>query len=180
MTYLKIFITILCLTLSLNACKNSEKPKENTSPATISITKGKILEPELLISKSEAAKLLGEAVEDGKKSETKVVGQKICFYKPVNSSSRRFLQISLTQNSFMPPAGVGSETIYRETKKMIGNSKTEIKELGNDAFIAANGINILKDGYYIVISSSLVHKNDGDLTLKSAGKKALENLEQLK
>jgi len=180
MRIIKIFIAILCL--SLNACQNNEKPQENNAPAQLATnsTQGNILEPELLISKVEAAELLGEAVEDGKKSETKAVGQKICFYKPVNSSSRRFLQISLTQDSFMPPAGVGSETIYRETKKMIVNSKTDIKEIGNDTFIAANGINIFKDGYYIIISSSLVHKNDGDLTLKSAGKKALENLERFK
>jgi hypothetical protein len=176
----KTSLIILCLALSLSACQNNDKSNTATSSATTSTTSSKILEPENLITKIEAAELLGAPVAEGEKRETKEIGQKICFYKPANDSSNHFLQIALTQDAFMPPGGVGSETIYRETKKMTGDSKTDVKELGNEAFIAANGLNIYKNGYYIVISTSLVHKDTQDPMLISAGKKALENLEKAK
>ena len=172
-----IFIGSLCFALTLNACKSNDKPKENETPAQTSSIKGKVVEPEILINQNEAAELLGEAVEKGEKRETKPVGQKICYYKPVNSSSRKYLQISLTQDSFMPPTGVGSKTIYLETKKLIGSSKTDVKEFGNEAFIAVGGLHIFKDGYYILISSGNIDKDE---TLKNEGKKALENLDKVK
>ena len=86
----KGFILLLSVTLALGACNANDKPKDNvTPPAQASVTKGKILEPELLINQNEAAEILGEAVEKGEKRETKAVGQKICFYKPVNTSSKK-------------------------------------------------------------------------------------------
>jgi hypothetical protein len=173
----KKFIVLLSVMLTLGACNSNDKPKEIEAPAQASSIKGKVLEPEMLINQNEAAELLGEAVEKGEKKETKAVGQKICFYKPVNSSSRKYLQISLTQDSFMPPTGVGSETIYRETKKLIGNSKTDVKEFGNEAFIAIGGLHLFKDGYYILISSANINRDE---TLKNAGKKTLENLAKVK
>lgn len=171
----KTFIVLLSVILTLGACNS--KPQEIEAPAQARSIKGKILEPEMLINQNEAAELLGEAVEKGEKKETKAVGQKICFYKPVNTTSKKYLQISLTQDSFMTPAGVGSETIYRETKKLIGDSKTDVKEFGNDAFIAIGGLHLFRDGYYILISSGNIKKNE---TLKNAGKKALENLDKVK
>ena len=171
----KTFIVLLSVILTLGACNS--KPQEIEAPAQARSIKGKILEPEMLINQNEAAELLGEAVEKGEKKETKAVGQKICFYKPVNTTSRKYLQISLTQDSFMPPAGVGSETIYRETKKLIGDSKIDVKEFGNDAFIAIGGLHLFRDGYYILISSGNIKKNE---TLKNAGKTALENLDKVK
>lgn len=173
------FMVLLSASLALGACnsKSNDQPKENEIPVHTSATKGKILEPEMLINQNEASELLGEAVETGEKKETKAVGQKICFYKPVNSSSNNYLQVSLTQDSFMPPTGVGSETIYRETKRMIGNSKKEVKEFGNEAFIAIGGLHLFKDGYYILISSG---KRDNEETLKNAGKKVMESLGKVK
>ncbi len=70
-----IFIGALCFTLTLNACKSNDKPKENDAPAQARSIKGKVLEPEMLINQNEAAELLGEAVEKGEKKETKTVGQ---------------------------------------------------------------------------------------------------------
>ena len=83
------FMVLLSASLALGACnsKSNDQPKENEIPVHTSATKGKILEPEMLINQNEASELLGEAVETGEKKETKAVGQKICFYKPVNSSS---------------------------------------------------------------------------------------------
>ncbi|NMW21463.1 MAG: hypothetical protein HKK67_07495 [Chlorobiaceae bacterium] len=175
-----IIISLLCFALTLGACKNNDKPKENSTPEKVNAINKKVLEPEMLINKNEAAELLGEAVKDGEKRETKVVGLKLCMYNPVNSSSSRYLQVGLTQDSFMPPEGVGSETIYRQLKKMLASSKIDVKELGNEAFIATGGLYILKDGYYILISSGNIARDETILTLKSAGKKVLENLDKVK
>lgn len=172
---------LLAVTLALGACKSENKEDKSGVPATALLKAGKVLEPEALISKSDAATLLGEAVQDGQKSETPVVGMKLCMYTAANPSSNRYLQISLTQDSFMPREGVGSETIYRELKKMFGGSKREIKELGNEAFIANGGLYLFKDGYYIMISAGNTTKNDQTVaTLKEAGKTALNNLEKVK
>jgi len=60
---------------------------------------------------------------------------------------------------------------------MIGDSKKEVKEFGNEAFIAIGGLHLFKDGYYILISSG---KRDNEETLKNAGKKVMENLGKVK
>ena len=172
---------LLAFALVLGACKSDNKEGNKSTPATEYKMAGKVLEPEMLISKNDAAELLGETVQDGKKSETPIVGMKISMYNAVNPSSLQYLQISLTQDSFMPSESVGSETIYRELKKMFGSSKTDIKELGNEAFIATGGLYLFKDGYYIMISAGNNIRNDQTVAiLKAAGKKALDKLEKIR
>ena len=176
-----IAVTLLAFALILGACKNDNREEKNGTPATELLKEGKVLEPEALISKSDAAELLGEAVLDGKISETPVVGMKLCMYSAANPSSSRYVQVSLTQDSFMPRESVSSETIYRELKKMFGSSKTDIRELGNEAFIATGGLYLFKDGYYIMISAGNNIRNDQTVAvLKAAGKKALDKLEKIR
>ena len=43
----KGFILLLSVTLALGACTGNDKPKENATPAQASVTKGKIIEPEM-------------------------------------------------------------------------------------------------------------------------------------
>ncbi len=175
-----IAVTLLAFALTLGACKSDKQEDKTGAPATELLKAGKVLEPEELISKNDAAKLLGEEVQDGKKSETPIVGMKLCMYSAVNPSSRHYIQVSITQDSFMPRESVNSETIYRELKKMFGGSKREVKELGNDAFIATGGLYLFKDGYYIMISSGNTITNDQTIaTLKEAGKTALDKLDKL-
>ena len=66
-------MVLLSASLALGACnsKSNDQPKENEIPVHTSATKGKILEPEMLINQNEASELLGEAVETGEKKETK-------------------------------------------------------------------------------------------------------------
>ena len=176
-----IAVTLLACALTLGACKSDKKEDKTGAPSTELLKAGKVLEPEELISKSDAEKLLGEAVRDGKKSETPIVGMKLCMYSAANPSSRGYIQVSLTQDSFMPRESVSSETIYRELKKMFGGSKREVKELGDEAFLATGGLYLFKDGYYIMISSGNTSTNDQKVaTLKEAGKTALDKLEKIK
>jgi hypothetical protein len=176
-----IAVLLLGFALTLGACKSDNNQDNNGTPATERTKTGKVLEPEMLISKHDASELLGEAVQDGKKSETPVVGMKLCMYNALNPSSNSYLQVSLTQDSFMPPKGVGSETIYRELKKMLGGSKTNVTELGSEAFIATGGLYLFKDGYYIMISAGNNTANaQTTAMLKAAGKKALDKLDKLR
>ncbi len=176
-----IAVLLLGMALTLGACKSDNKQEINGTSATEKIKTGKILEPETLISKDEAAEILGEAVQDGEKSETEVVGMKLCMYNALNPSSNRYLQVSLTQDSFMPSKGVGTETIYHELKKMFGGSKTNVMELGSEAFIATGGLYLFKDGYYIMISAGNNIRNGQTVAiLKAAGKKALDKLEKIR
>jgi glyoxylate carboligase len=176
-----ITVMLLAFTLALGACKSDNKTEQNGTPAIEHTKAGKVLEPEMLISKDEAAELLGEAVQNGKKSETAVVGMKLCIYNAVDPSSSNYLQVSLTQDSFMPPEGVGSEKIYRELKKMFADSKHDVTELGSEAFIATGGLYLFKDGYYIMISAGNNIRNDQTIAiLKAAGKKALDRLEKIR
>ncbi|MEI7825085.1 MAG: hypothetical protein WCI01_07285 [Chlorobiaceae bacterium] len=176
-----IAILLLGFALTLGACKSQNKKETNGTSATEGKKSGKLLEPEMLISKGDAAELLGEDVQEGKKSETEVVGMKLCMYNALNPSSNRYLQVSLTQDSFMPPKGVGTETIYRELKKMFGGSKTNVTKLGSEAFIAAGGLYLFKDGYYIMISAGNNSRNQETIAiLKAAGRKALDKLEKIR
>lgn len=172
---------LLAISLTLGGCKSNNKEGLNGTPSTEHINAVKLLEPEMLISKDEAAKLIGEAVQDAKKSETAVVGMKLCVYNAVDPSSNNYLQVSLTQDSFMPHEGVGSERIYRELKKMLTDSRTDIKELGSEAFIANGGLYLFKNGYYILISTGNNASKDKKIAvLKNAGKQAIEKLENLR
>jgi hypothetical protein len=58
---------------------------------------GQMIEPKQLISKEEAAQLIGEAVKDGSTDEQPVLGMKICFYPAENSASKAYLQIAVIQ-----------------------------------------------------------------------------------
>lgn len=173
-------LLLLSFTLNLGACRSGNDTRKNSAVQKESIKSAKLLEPEMLISRDEAAMLLGEPVADGKKSETKAVGMKLCLYNPQNTSSQSFLQLSLTQDTFMPPEGVGSETIYRELKKMLSGSKTDLPELGNEAFIATGGLYLFKDGCYIMIAAGNTGNDETISILKAAGRKVLENLERLR
>lgn len=176
----RILLLLLSLTLTLGACGSGDDTRINSAAQKESKKSAGLLEPEMLISRDEAAILLGEPVENGKKSETKAVGMKLCLYNPQNTSSQRFLQVSLTQDTFMPPEGAGSETIYRELKKMLSGSKTDLPELGNEAFIATGGLYLFKNGCYIMIAAGNTGNEETMGILKAAGRKVLENLERLR
>ena len=60
-------------------------------------SEGPMIEPKQLISKEEAAQLLGEVVKDGSVDEKLIMGMKVCFYPAENSSSKGYLSITVIQ-----------------------------------------------------------------------------------
>jgi len=111
-------IVIFCIALVLSGCSSNESQSASTqlpgggqSPAANSSSMpqtsqqgesgGQMIEPKQLISKEEAAQLLGEPVKDGMTDKKPVLGMKICFYAAENSASKSYLQIAVVQSGML-------------------------------------------------------------------------------
>ena len=110
-------IVILCIALALSGCSSNESQSASTqlpggqSPAANSSSMpqtsqqggggGQMIEPKQLISKEEAAQMLGEPVKDGMTDEKPVLGMKICFYAAENPASKSYLQIAVVQSGML-------------------------------------------------------------------------------
>jgi len=118
-------VVILCIALALSGCASNESQSASTqlpgggqSPAASSSSMpqtsqqggggGQMIEPKQLISKDEAAQLLGEPVKDGMTDEKPVLGMKICFYAAENPASKSYLQIAVVQSGMLQQ-GQGQE-----------------------------------------------------------------------
>ena len=137
-----------------------------------------LIEPCNLISKTEAESVMGTALSEGQYTENKITGQKICLYEAADKNSFDFLQISLTQNKFIPPnilsSGQNAKTIFTSIKDAFPD-REDINKIGDDAFIAPPGIHILKGDCYLSIGAGNIKRNRDKLI--SAGVKAMENIE---
>lgn len=156
----------------------SEWYLDHDAHATDPKMSAQLIEPCELITRTEAEEIMGEEMKDGQYSENKVVGLKICFYEAADENSFAFLQISLTQNSFISPnvlaSGQNVQTIYNSIKEAFPD-RQDIKGMGDDAFIATPGIHILKGEYYLTIGVGNINRNKDKLT--DAGAKAMAKLE---
>ena len=186
-TVLVFVIILICSTL-LGACQNAEHAvstaESNTSEKQESseneTTRADIIEPEELISKDEAEAILGMSVANGEKSENEVTGQKICFYDGVNNDINGFLQISISQEAFLPSSSyMDIEDIFTSIKDMFSESLIPIDGLGDDAFLASGGYYILYRGYFISIYSGNTEKAEVLNRLDEASHIALNNLDAL-
>jgi hypothetical protein len=134
-----------------------------------------LIEPCELISRAQAGQLVGEPMKAPEKRENKVVGQKLCIYHAAGEGSFRFLQISLTQQAFMPTGGQSPKSIYEALKANFPKA-VEVAGVGDDAFIAPPGLHILKGNYYITIAVGNSDDPKNREILKAAGEQAIENL----
>jgi len=150
--------------------KSSNSEKSNISE--------RIIEPDELISKTEAEQLIGESLKAGERKDTKAVGMKLCVYNAVKEDTFKFLQVSITQKTFMPDNGQSPESIYKSIKDNYENAVV-VEGIGNEAFIAPPGLHILNGTYYITIAIGNSDDEKNRETLKAAGKKAVENLNKL-
>jgi len=132
-------IVILCIALALSGCASNESQSASTqlpggggqSPAASSSSMpqtsqqggggGQMIEPKQLISKVEAAQLLGEPVKDGMTDEKPALGMKICFYAAENSASKSYLQIAVVQSAMLPQ-GQGQGQGQPQTSASSGTS----------------------------------------------------------
>lgn len=172
----------LCAFLLFTGCSGNapEKTEKAGESATVQQPQAsKIIEPCELITAEDAAKILGEAVKPAEKSEKQVVGMKLCMYN-AQSDSMEFLQVTLTQDAFMQSGGIPTASIYKSLKDNFEGMRTDIKGVGDEAFISTGGIYIMADGYYIQIGAGNTSKESVRNRLIEAGKMAVAKLNSLK
>jgi hypothetical protein len=176
-----IRILPLCAVLLFAGCGGNSSQQSDTGGGNSAVQQkvSKIIEPCQLITEEDAAKLLGEAVKPAEKSEKQVVGMKLCMYKPASGEPIPFLQVSLTQDAFFPPGGAGAASIYKSLKDNFEGMRTDVDGVGNEAFIATGGINIMADGYYIQIGAGNTSNDVVRNRLIEAGKIAVAKLKTL-
>jgi hypothetical protein len=176
-----IRILPLCTVLLFAGCGGDSSQQSDTGGGNASVQPqaSKIIEPCQLVTQEEAAKLLGEAVKPAEKSENQVVGMKLCLYNALNSDSMQFLQVSLTQDAFFPPGGVGTASIYKSLKDNFKDMRSDIEGVGDDAFITTGGIYIMADGYYIQVGAGNTSNAAIRERLIEAGKIAVAKLKTL-
>jgi hypothetical protein len=134
----------------------------------------------MLITKTEAAEILGKAVNDAETSEKPVTGMKLCLYKTVNDDSADFLQVTISQPAFMSAeskaSGQSPGSVFTSLKNAFSDSRNDISGIGDDAFIATPGLHILKGDYYVTIEAGNIDRDDVRKKLLIAGKTLTDKL----
>jgi len=230
-------IVILCIALALSGCSSNESQSASTqlpggggqSPAANSSSMpqtsqqggggGQMIEPKQLISKVEAAQLLGEPVKDGITDEKPVLGMKICFYAAENPASKSYLQIAVVQSGMLqqgqgqpqasaspdtssqpgsqgggdssgPQASQGSsggggeqltpKALFEALKQSMEDlNSTETGRIGDDNFLAAQGMGILSGEFYIYVSAGSNDPAAIPEIVKAAGEMSFRNLKRI-
>ncbi len=177
-----LFSAIILIASLFAACAPAAQQPASSMPAQASekgeaVSAAAMIEPEQLISKEEAAQLVGD-VKDGDKKEQPIVGQKIIFYETADGEG--FLQISFTQQAFMGTSGNTPASIYATTKDAVASEFAETAEgIGNEYFFGTPGLHILYKGYYIMIAAGNSEDPGVRTILKQAGAIAVENLDKV-
>jgi len=186
----KIVLLIMALMTAacFAGCGNGNSDTSNDNAATDNLSECTsftgIIEPEQLISKETAETLVGNALQEGEKSEQEVVGQKIIFYAPADEDDldALYFQISLTQEAFMPSDSVNTPTSIYETFEDVeidAGTLEPVEGIGERAMFFTPGIYILTHGYHIVIAVGNSDDPQVREILKEAGALAVQNLEQI-
>lgn len=195
--FMVIFVLLCCVALLAGCAGSSDTPETSNTPDNASDVaqpanqpsealevqepesqpEGTLIEPEQLISKEEAATLLGEAVKDGEKTGQQVVGQKICVYEAEDENSFRFLQISLVQQAYMPDNGMTPNSTYEATVGAFDGD--EVDGIGDKAVFATPGLHIMAEGYYISIAGGNSDDDAVRAVLKEAGMLAVKHLKEI-
>jgi len=168
-------IILFALALVMTGCAGSSGSSGSNDNKT------KIIEPEQLISKEDAQQITGLTLDDGKKTENPVVGQKIMYYAPVNdtSSGLSYFQISISQQAFMPKDSQNTPQSIYETTKAAFSDADKAEGVGDEAMYFVPGLHILSDGYYIVLAAGNSDDETVRQALKQAGILAVENLQKI-
>lgn len=222
---IRLMACLLCVVLLLPACSGGNSESANTvlsggqspganssqSQAGGSQSEGQaqMIKPEQLISKDEAATLLGEAVKDGAKGEYPLLGMNMCFYAAEKADSKGYLQVAIIQmggsgggeqsgessqpsesQSSQPSesasggGGGGEEmsakTLYEGFKKLFSDPNTALTgRIGEDAFVSAQGMSILSGEYYIYIAAGSADPVQMQAIVKAAAELAINNLKRI-
>lgn len=171
-----IIIGVVCITvLSTAACAASSGNGTETNSQPTQNTQKQMIEPSQLISKAEAESILGVSLGEGETKEQKAVGLKLCNYE----SDDQMLQVGLTQQAMMLQGSTSTpESLFRSIVENFSDA-AKVEGVGDEAYYATPGMHILKDGYYITISTGLNSSKNDQTELKEAGEIAVANLEKL-
>jgi len=109
---------------------NSSSPQANSSDSKQASSdagsEGLMIKPEQLLSKEEAAALIGESLKTGVSEEYPLLGLNTCFYAPEMPDSKCYLQICLIQQNALKQkegGGEGSESSAKPSES--GQSGSE-------------------------------------------------------
>lgn len=122
---------------------NSQSPQASGSQGQQSSSSAgsqQPIKPEQLISKEEAATLIGEAVKEGAPGEYPMLGLSICFYAAENADSKNYLQIAVIQQgagsgqsgsgeSSQPSASSQSSESSQASQSQSGGSDSQSQSL---------------------------------------------------
>ncbi len=138
-----------------------------------------LIEPEQLISQEEAQTLLGGEVEV-EKTENAAVGQKICIYSEAEAESGSFLQISITQQAFMPEGSPDTpESVFETTKEAFGGESAVVDGPGDETILVSGGYDILYKGYMLQLSAGNTDDAQTAAMLDAASEIAVDNLKAI-
>ena len=127
------------------------------------------IQPKQLISKEDAAKLLGEPLKEGVESKDLYQGISSCFYAPEKSDSKSYLLIALLQKASggqqsggssagqqsggQQSGGLEPKKVYEILKKIFADPNTPVGGfIGDDKFIISQGMCILNGENCIFVS----------------------------
>lgn len=157
----------------------SSESKKNSKEASKTGENSEIIEPTELLSKAEAEKLLGVTLKEPQIIETKAVGSKMAFYEAVDEKRREYIQVGISQKSFMAKktleGGQSPKSIYESLKKNFPEG-TLVEGIGDEAFISPSGLHILEGEYYITIIIQEPDNKEENALLKEAGSIVVEKL----
>jgi hypothetical protein len=154
-----LVLLIFCVLLCVAGCGSSAKtgaPRGDAGGAKETGTAKELIDPRTLLTGAEAESALGEPVKEPKFTDSKnPMGQKLCFYEPVDENSFKFVQIGLVQNEGMTKnlrdSGYNVKQLYEETKKNLIQDGNSVTGIGDDAFWGAGGLHILEGNVYLTI-----------------------------
>jgi len=139
-----IMIILLIIVLLFPACSEKEsegasatiQPGKSSSPQANSSdskqassdagSEGLMIKPEQLLSKEEAAALIGESLKTGISEEYPLLGLNTCFYAPDKPDSKCYLQICLIQQNALKQkegGGDGGESSAKPSESGQSNSE---------------------------------------------------------
>lgn len=185
-----VFLVIIVLVFAFAGCgapdtagsgnEQNAQPQEKTDGVRSSAD---IIEPEQIITLEEASGIMGMGLVMGVKTDNEVVGQKLCEYETADPEEYTSFQISVNQLAFMPleqvENGITPDDIYLFTKDDFSDTLELVSGIGDDAFIDTPGLHLLYRGYYVLIALGNSDDPVNIERLKTAGQKAVANLDAL-
>jgi hypothetical protein len=172
---IQITAAALLAALSIQGCGN---PQQDPAGEAASPPAQAAIDPCDLITRDDAAQLLGEPMLEGERREEGRVGMTLCLYNPADPDSLGFLQVSINQPggaSF----GVSPAQIFQDIRDAMSDGRTDLAGLGEAAFIATGGIYVLQGERMISIGAGNTSRPEVQARLRSAAQIALGRLQQL-